>query len=241
MAKYLTLFLPLFFSAMSYSHSGGLDANGCHAGSKPYHCHRAPSEMVGNRLRCDLDSRSKDCVGSTTRSAGHGSSMPTKSEKILNEVWLRCTGAGSPDMLSDPELLETWSRELPDDVDREDWNQFVRNEVLPAILAAGGIESSFEWSETLILKVVRLGNSYVGSISSEKLETESAPIRGESTDSHYQVRVACNEKGQCWDRMDIDRASLAFRRGKRMFTETDEPAAYYVSIDGACEVSTPRI
>ena len=82
MAKYLTLFFPLFFSAMSHSHSGGLDANGCHAGSQPYHCHRAPSEMVGNRLRCDLGSRSKDCVGSTTRSSGYGSSPPTKPENI---------------------------------------------------------------------------------------------------------------------------------------------------------------
>ncbi len=64
----------------SYGHSGGLDANGCHAGSKPYHCHRAPSEMVGNRLRCDLGSRSKDCVGSATRSSGYGSSPLTRPE-----------------------------------------------------------------------------------------------------------------------------------------------------------------
>ncbi len=44
------------------AHSGGLDSNGCHAGSQPYHCHRSPSEMVGNRLRCDLGSKSKDCL-----------------------------------------------------------------------------------------------------------------------------------------------------------------------------------
>ena len=25
----------------SFAHSGGLDKNGCHAGSKPYHCHRS--------------------------------------------------------------------------------------------------------------------------------------------------------------------------------------------------------
>ena len=78
MAKYLTLFFPLFFSAMSHSHSGGLDANGCHAGSQPYHCHRAPSEMVGNRLRCDLGSRSKDCVDSPVRQVTSSSSQPTK-------------------------------------------------------------------------------------------------------------------------------------------------------------------
>jgi len=42
-------------------HSGGLNSSGCHAGSKPYHCHRSPSEMVGNRLRCDLGSKSVEC------------------------------------------------------------------------------------------------------------------------------------------------------------------------------------
>lgn len=46
-----------------FGHSGGLDSSGCHGGSRPYHCHRAPSEMVGNRLRCDLGSRSQDCNG----------------------------------------------------------------------------------------------------------------------------------------------------------------------------------
>lgn len=45
----------------AFGHSGGLNSSGCHGGSKPYHCHRAPSEMVGNRLRCDLGSRSEDC------------------------------------------------------------------------------------------------------------------------------------------------------------------------------------
>ena len=49
---------------IGYTHSGGLNSQGCHAGSKPYHCHRSSSEMVGNRLRCDLGSRSKDCTSS---------------------------------------------------------------------------------------------------------------------------------------------------------------------------------
>ena len=48
------------------SHSGGLNSQGCHAGSRPYHCHRSSSEMVpstsgGYRLRCGAGSRSKDC------------------------------------------------------------------------------------------------------------------------------------------------------------------------------------
>ena len=45
----------------TFAHSGGLNASGCHGGSKPYHCHRLRSEMVitsegKNRLRCDLGS-----------------------------------------------------------------------------------------------------------------------------------------------------------------------------------------
>ena len=46
---------------VAYSHSGGLDSKECHGGSKPYHCHRSPNEMVGNRLRCDLGSESEAC------------------------------------------------------------------------------------------------------------------------------------------------------------------------------------
>lgn len=74
----LLLWVVLATSETSYGHSGGLDANGCHAGSKPYHCHRASSEMVGNRLRCDLGSRSKDCVDSPVRQVASSSSQPTK-------------------------------------------------------------------------------------------------------------------------------------------------------------------
>ena len=49
------------FNRQVYAHSGGLDSSGCHGGSRPYHCHRSSSEMVGNRLRCDLGSRSSEC------------------------------------------------------------------------------------------------------------------------------------------------------------------------------------
>ena len=28
-----------FFTVSAHAHSGGTDANGCHAGSQPYHCH----------------------------------------------------------------------------------------------------------------------------------------------------------------------------------------------------------
>ena len=56
------------------AHSGGLNASGCHGGSRPYHCHRAASEMVRtstghNRLRCDLGSQSRECRGQTRQPA----------------------------------------------------------------------------------------------------------------------------------------------------------------------------
>ena len=63
----LLLLLPIFFQIVTLNikiakaHSGGLNSQGCHGGKKPYHCHRSQSEMVGNRLKCDLGSRSKDC------------------------------------------------------------------------------------------------------------------------------------------------------------------------------------
>lgn len=80
----ISLFLSALFVSVSISaHSGGLNASGCHGGSQPYHCHRAPSEMVKtqdgrNRLRCSSGSRSSECTGgrsdqspaSTTRPGG---------------------------------------------------------------------------------------------------------------------------------------------------------------------------
>ena len=63
----IALLICLFATTQSFAHSGGLDANGCHGGSKPYHCHRSASDMVKTetghyRLRCDLGSRSQKCV-----------------------------------------------------------------------------------------------------------------------------------------------------------------------------------
>lgn len=66
LALMLSSGLVVSTTVSTHAHSGGLDANGCHAGSKPYHCHRSPSEMVENRLRCDLGSKSVDCIRSTT-------------------------------------------------------------------------------------------------------------------------------------------------------------------------------
>ena len=65
---------------IAYSHSGGLNSKGCHAGSKPYHCHRRQSEMVGNRLRCDLGSRSNDCDTQKTPQ------IPNSKDDYIKEV-----------------------------------------------------------------------------------------------------------------------------------------------------------
>ena len=60
----------LLVGDIAIAHSGGLNSQGCHAGSQPYHCHRSPSEMIRtkdgrNRLRCDLGSRSYECLPNT--------------------------------------------------------------------------------------------------------------------------------------------------------------------------------
>lgn len=36
--------------SITYAHSGGLNKQGCHAGSKPYHCHRQPSTNNQNSI-----------------------------------------------------------------------------------------------------------------------------------------------------------------------------------------------
>ena len=33
--------LSISVPSITFAHSGGLNAQGCHAGSKPYHCHRS--------------------------------------------------------------------------------------------------------------------------------------------------------------------------------------------------------
>ena len=66
--------------SQGFAHSGGLNAQGCHGGSRPYHCHRSPSEMMpsssgGYRLRCDLGSRSRDCVSGAGAAGAYNASV----------------------------------------------------------------------------------------------------------------------------------------------------------------------
>lgn len=41
--------LGVLTSTPLYAHSGGLNADGCHAGSQPYHCHRAQTRSAPAR------------------------------------------------------------------------------------------------------------------------------------------------------------------------------------------------
>lgn len=80
------------------AHPGGLNASGCHGGSKPYHCHRAPSEMVvtsdgRNRLRCDLGSRSRECTGAQ--------SGRTETRVLNMQIQLKRHCSGLPSNFSD--------------------------------------------------------------------------------------------------------------------------------------------
>lgn len=89
------LFVSTSFSTSLNAHSGGLNAAGCHGGSRPYHCHRAPSEMVRtrdgrNRLRCDLGSQSREC-SSTRRSA-----TATRTRVLNLQIQLRRHCSGLP-------------------------------------------------------------------------------------------------------------------------------------------------
>ena len=71
--KFLLLIFISIFASQTESHSGGLNSQGCHSGSQPYHCHRSSSDMIkssygGYRLKCSLGSQSKDCLNQDTTS-----------------------------------------------------------------------------------------------------------------------------------------------------------------------------
>lgn len=54
--------MALFLSPISMpvlAHSGGLNAQGCHAGSKPYHCHRS-TRSTPQRQRVTGDKNCSD-------------------------------------------------------------------------------------------------------------------------------------------------------------------------------------
>ncbi len=85
--KALLIFVGLAFvtpqEISAKTHPGGLDAQGCHAGSKPYHCHRAASSMTQtqggrNRLKCSEGSRSKECISLPKKGSDSPNNISTK-------------------------------------------------------------------------------------------------------------------------------------------------------------------
>jgi len=60
------------------AHSGGLDANGCHAGSKPYHCHRAQAPTPRTNTQSGCNKNYSGCVpnASDVDCAGGGGNGP---------------------------------------------------------------------------------------------------------------------------------------------------------------------
>lgn len=75
------------YGLSAQAHSGGLNSSGCHAGSKPYHCHRAASDMMqgssgGYRLKCSKGSRSEDCVAPEQNKSNTKSQLPSKNFEV---------------------------------------------------------------------------------------------------------------------------------------------------------------
>lgn len=84
--------------AIAEAHPGGLDRNGCHGGSRPYHCHRSPSEMRTtadgrNRIRCDLGSRSRECRGQALPANARASGLSaTEVRSMQLQLMRHCPG-----------------------------------------------------------------------------------------------------------------------------------------------------
>ena len=47
--RFLVILLLFGLPNSSIAHSGGLDKQGCHAGSKPYHCHRKQNSTASTK------------------------------------------------------------------------------------------------------------------------------------------------------------------------------------------------
>ena len=45
----LTILISIGTPSLTLSHSGGVDKQGCHAGSKPYHCHRKQNSTASTK------------------------------------------------------------------------------------------------------------------------------------------------------------------------------------------------
>lgn len=60
----LCVVLTFAFTPIStpvYAHSGGLNSQGCHAGSKPYHCHRSSKKNARQQAKSHRLVGDKNC------------------------------------------------------------------------------------------------------------------------------------------------------------------------------------
>lgn len=64
----IILLVPLGASSVLNAHSGGLNAQGCHAGSRPYHCHRSQAQPAqSTRTRNFTNGNQEVISGQITR------------------------------------------------------------------------------------------------------------------------------------------------------------------------------
>ena len=95
------IFCFILYGSNALAHSGGLNSSGCHSGSKPYHCHRAASDMTksssgGYRLKCSEGSRSQDC--NVPSEAGDG--LSTQTEIVTGTENKADSNVGNPVIIS---------------------------------------------------------------------------------------------------------------------------------------------
>jgi len=101
------IFCFILYGSNALAHSGGLNSSGCHAGSKPYHCHRTASEMTksssgGYRLKCSAGSRSQDC------------NVPPHTNDSLNSQTVTVTGSETKtdEEVRDPVIVSSVSSDV---------------------------------------------------------------------------------------------------------------------------------
>jgi len=90
MHQFLLIFAFSIASA-AYAHSGGLDQNGCHSGSQPYHCHRSPAELQSTPRTHDTQIESTQIIQGTISHVRDGDTF------ILNNLPIRLAAVDCPE------------------------------------------------------------------------------------------------------------------------------------------------
>ena len=101
-----------------FGHSGGLNANGCHAGSQPYHCHRAQAPVRrttgsgcnSNYSGCVPNASDVDCAGGSQpslvcgREPGAEKTSTLKQQRFSKAVSNPASGISVADELGVPPM-----------------------------------------------------------------------------------------------------------------------------------------